>query len=140
VSVSNSTLAGNSASLGGGILSGSVNAPQVGSTIVAGNTGGSAPDVYETVSSQGHNLIGITDGSSGWTATDLTGSVASPLNALLGPLANNGGPTQTVALLPGSPAIDAGGDTGPSTDQRGLPRPSGLHFDIGAFEYQFPAG
>ena len=54
----------------------------------------------------------------------------------LGPLANNGGPTLTMALLPGSPAIDAG-DTSlaPATDQRGFPRPAGLAADIGAFEY-----
>jgi hypothetical protein len=54
----------------------------------------------------------------------------------LGPLANNGGPTLTVALLPGSPAIDAGNTLlAPVTDQRGFPRPAGLAADIGAFEY-----
>ena len=58
--------------------------------------------------SQGHNLIGETDGSSGWVSSDLTGTIARPLNPLLAPLGNNGGPTQTMALLPGSPAIDAG--------------------------------
>jgi hypothetical protein len=54
----------------------------------------------------------------------------------LGPLANNGGPTLTMALLPGSPAIDTG-DTSlaPGTDQRGFSRPAGLAADIGAFEY-----
>jgi len=58
------------------------------------------------------------------------------------PLSDNGGPTQTIALLPGSPAIDAGDDsvTGPpdnlTTDQRGLPRLSGAHVDIGAYEVQ----
>ena len=55
-------------------------------------------------------------------------------NPLLGPLANNGGPTDTLALLPGSPAINAGGSVGcPATDQRGVPRPPG-HCDIGAFQ------
>ena len=54
----------------------------------------------------------------------------------LGPLADNGGPTLTMALLPGSPAIDAGGTVGaPATDQRGVPRPQGQGVDIGAFEY-----
>ena len=54
----------------------------------------------------------------------------------LGPLANNGGPTLTMALLPGSPAIDAGNTSlAPTTDQRGFPRPAGLAADIGAFEY-----
>jgi len=50
--------------------------------------------------------------------------------------ANNGGPTPTSALLPGSDAIDHGDDSGcPSTDQRGAHRPVGAHCDIGAFEF-----
>jgi len=54
---------------------------------------------------------------------------------LLGPLADNGGPTQTMALLPGSAAIDAADDAVcPDTDQRGMPRPQGAHCDIGAYE------
>jgi hypothetical protein len=54
----------------------------------------------------------------------------------LGPLTNNGGPTPTMALLPGSPAIDAGNTAAaPTTDQRGQPRPVGLAADIGAYEY-----
>jgi len=54
----------------------------------------------------------------------------------LGPLADNGGPTLTMALLPGSPAIDAGNTSlAPTTDQRGFPRPAGLAADMGAFEY-----
>jgi hypothetical protein len=67
--------------------------------------------------------------------------------SLLGPLQNNGGPTQTMAPLPGSPAIDAGASTlavdaqgNPlTTDQRGLARVSGAAVDIGAFEIQAPA-
>lgn len=59
-------------------------------------------------------------------------------NPELGPLSNNGGPTQTMSLLAGSPAIDAAGagDT-VSNDQRGFPRPSGPEPDIGAFEFQY---
>src|SRR5262249_11183309 len=54
---------------------------------------------------------------------------------LLGPLADNGGPALTMALLPGSPAIDAGiSINGVTTDQRGVPRPQGIAPDIGAFE------
>ena len=54
----------------------------------------------------------------------------------LGPLANNRGPTLTMALLAGSPAIDAGDSTSaPPTDQRGVPRPFGASADIGAYEY-----
>jgi CSLREA domain-containing protein len=60
-------------------------------------------------------------------------------DALLGPLADNGGPTQTMALLAGSPAIDAGtACPPPSADQRGLPRPSGAGCDSGAYEVQVP--
>ena len=62
---------------------------------------------------------------------------------LLGPLANNGGPTPTHALLPDSPAIDAAGECPgdlATTDQRGLPRPGAgsTLCDLGAFEYQSP--
>jgi len=60
------------------------------------------------------------------------------VNPMLGPLANNGGPTLTMALLPGSPAIDAASAAGaPATDQRGVARPQGPGVDIGAFEYQY---
>jgi hypothetical protein len=56
-------------------------------------------------------------------------------NPLLAPLADNGGPTQTMALLAVSPALDAGNNC-PPTDQRGLPRPQGPGCDIGAFELE----
>jgi hypothetical protein len=67
---------------------------------------------------------------------------AEPLDPQLGPLANNGGPTLTLALLHGSPALAAGDDAllGPpynlTTDQRGSPRNTGAHVDIGAFQFQ----
>ncbi|MDW8255368.1 MAG: choice-of-anchor Q domain-containing protein, partial [Chloroflexota bacterium] len=54
---------------------------------------------------------------------------------MLGPLANNGGPTLTRALLPGSPAINAATDTCPPTDQRGVLRPVDGACDAGAYEY-----
>lgn len=60
------------------------------------------------------------------------------INPQLGPLADNGGPTPTMALLLGSPAIDAGFSAGaPVIDQRGIARPQGSAVDIGAFEYQW---
>ena len=61
-----------------------------------------------------------------------------PINLLLGPLTNNGGPTLTHALLPGSPALDAGDDSLTGTDQRGFPRRSGAQVDIGAYEFGVP--
>jgi hypothetical protein len=61
------------------------------------------------------------------------------VDPLLGPLADNGGPTQTHALLPGSPAIDRGrNDLGLATDQRGFGRVAGRAADMGAFEVQPP--
>lgn len=62
-------------------------------------------------------------------------------NPLLGPLTNNGGPTKTQAIGPGSPALDAipaGNPNCQPTDQRGVPRPQGGGCDSGAFEYVPP--
>jgi hypothetical protein len=102
------------------------------STIVAGNSATNSLDVYGTLTSQGHNLIGTTNDVLGLVASDITNT-----NALLGPLQNNSGPTLTHPLLPGSPAIDAGTGVGaPSVDQRGFPRPSGNGVDIGACEFR----
>jgi hypothetical protein len=131
----------NGVALGGGIHISTGGSVMLLNTIVAQDTG-TSPDTSGTFTSQGHNLIGATNGSSGWVASDFKGSIVSPLNPLIGPLQNNGGPTLTIALLMGSPAIDAGDDAvlGPPTnltiDQRGYPRKSGLHADIGAFELQ----
>jgi hypothetical protein len=106
--------------------------------IIAKNTAVlSGPDVFGTFASQGYNLIGKTDGSTGFTQpTDHTGTIASPLDPKLDPngLQNNGGPTKTIALLFGSPAIDAADDANaPPRDQRGYVRPDVA--DIGAFEF-----
>ncbi len=79
--------------------------------------------------SLGHNLASDASCALG-AAGDLQNT-----NPLLGPLAANGGPTQTHGLQVGSPAIDAANATGaPATDQRGVARPVGTGFDIGAFE------
>jgi hypothetical protein len=121
--------------VGGGVNSASGSAYLLNS-LVALNSG-NPQDVTGAFASLGHNLIGVTNGSSGFIASgDLAGSVDSPINPKLGPLADNGGPTLTMALLPGSPAIDAGDNSAsPPTDQRGLPRPFGASADIGAYEY-----
>ncbi len=150
VTINNSTFAGNQAitgktapvyggspgvGYGGGIDNAAgPGALQIYDTIVADNTGSAAPDLYGSVTSQGHNLIGNTNGSSGFTASDLLN-----VNPQLGQLQNNGGPTQTMALLPGSPAINAGDNTNaPAYDQRGpgFARIVGGTIDIGAFENQ----
>lgn len=109
-------------------------------SIIAANT---SPDLSGPFRTLGHNLIGAGTGSNGITNGvdgDLVGSTSAPLDPLLGPLANNGGPTLTMAPLPGSPAINAGDAalTGApyylTTDQRGFPRSVGGKVDIGAVE------
>jgi predicted outer membrane repeat protein len=149
LAITSSTVSNNTVSygpdFGGGILQytefGTI---RMRNTIIAGNRIGTYPVTYPsdlkgTIDSQGHNLIGNSSGGAGYVSTDLL-----DVDPLLGPLQNNGGPTQTMALLPGSPAIDAGDDTPPlpDFDQRGpgFPRISGPHIDIGAFEVQQGGG
>ena len=137
--LTNVTISGNSAT-GSGVGAGLWNAASpnvtINNTIVAGNTdtGGASDLGGLSVSVSGFcNLIGL--GGSGGFVNGVNGNQVGVANALLTPLANYGGPTQTMALLPGSPAIDTGTTNGaPSTDQRGLGR-VGLT-DIGAFESQ----
>src|SRR5262249_43678776 len=127
------TVAGNS---GGGIRNDSA-LFTLRNTVVAHNTADPGPDVFGSLTSLGHNLIGETDGSTGWVASDRTGTKASPPDPRRRPLQDNGGPTATMALLPGSPALDAGDNSAPpGTDQRGLPRVVGGAIDIGAYEVQ----
>ncbi len=138
LTLTNATITENSAAgAGGGIFAGT---PKANNTIIANNSAPNAPDVRATLNSQGYNLIGNT---SGMTVTgDETGNIYN-VNPLLGPLQDNGGSTFTHALLPGSPAIDAGNST-LTTDQRGFMRPVDIPSypnaangsDIGAFEYQ----
>jgi hypothetical protein len=140
--LTNCTLSGNSAKYGGGIqiTTGSVT---LNNTVVAGNTSSSGPDVNGTVASaSGFNLIGdgtkMTGISNGVNGNQV-GTSKSPIKALLAALGSYGGPTQTLALLPGSPALDAGSnalDGGVSTDQRGVSRIINGTVDIGAFESQ----
>ncbi len=156
--LTNVTVAGNKASLpqggegstsGGGIdnTDTAAQAVTLTNTLVALNSATTGPDYKGAVGTgSGHNLIGNADGSSGFGSTrgDLLGSTAAPLAPKLGPLAQNGGPTQTLALLSGSPALQAGDNsiqavTGPF-DQRGqgFARVANGAADIGAFEVQPP--
>ena len=135
MTVSNSTFAGNSAysTAGGGIYDYTFRT-HTRNTIIAGNTAPNSPDFYGSLGSLGHNLIGNTQGGSGFDPTDLLN-----VNPQLGPLQNNGGPTLTMALQCGSPAIDAGDNTNaPDWDQRreGFPRIVNGIIDIGAYEVQ----
>lgn len=162
---------------GGGLYTGAtMSGVIVQSTIIATNTvaaGGIGPDVFSdiAVNSQGYNLIGIKDGSSGFgpptPPTDQSGTMTTPLNPMLGALADNGGQTPTMALLSNSPAIDKGinsgcaGQAGKTTkgplracglsfDQRGAGYPRTVDnlsvanaadgTDVGAFELPAPGG
>jgi hypothetical protein len=144
--IRHSTISGNTApaSFGSGIFSPGVNngfKVRLQSSIVAGNTNSDLDsDGVVTFESLGFNLVGTGSGISAFSAAngDKIG-----LNPMLGPLANNGGPTFTRAPLPGSPAIDGGNPlavpgsgTVPVYDQRQAPhsRVQGARIDIGAFE------
>jgi hypothetical protein len=139
---------GGSSSYGGGLFVGS-GSPVLHNTLIAGNfrgaTGTTRDDVSGALNPGGdYNLIGDGTGMTGLTNGvngNLVGSAAAPIDPLLGPLQDNRGPTQTHALLAGSPAIDAGNNAYASMwDQRGLGFPRIEHgiIDIGAFEYHFP--
>jgi hypothetical protein len=133
LAVNNSTVSGNSA---GGIFDSGTATLQ--NSIIANNSG---KNCSGTITSHGYNLS-----SDGTCAFSSIGDMQNT-DPLLGPLQNNGGPTPTMALLSGSPAIDAGNPSGCTdglghllkTDQRGMPRPDtedAAGCDMGAFERQ----
>jgi hypothetical protein len=135
--ISSSTVSGNSGGLPSGIYS-PVGSATLQNSIVANNSGGNCGG---TMTSHGYNLS--SDGTCNFNNTgDLNNT-----DPMLGPLQNNGGPTQTVALPSGSPAVDAGNPNGCTdgqghllkTDQRGKPRPDTEDTggcDMGAYERQ----
>jgi predicted outer membrane repeat protein len=148
LTITNSTIAGNSASPVGGSIHGYSGANALTFVTISGNSGsdsldGTAFTLRGTIvddnaanncsaapTDLGFNIdSGATCGFSG------TGSLSNT-NPLLGALAGNGGPTQTMAPGAGSPAIDAvtAGCPPPATDQRGITRPQGARCDIGAVE------
>ena len=144
LTITNSTLSGNSAvNSGGGIVnfSGSLT---LGNNLIAGNTANIGKEVYRNdgpFTSLGHNLFGE-NGSPGLANANPINSdliLPGPASTAIGPLADNGGPTQTHLPVAGSPAIDAGDNLLVSealiTDQRGYgPRIVNSIVDIGAVE------
>jgi hypothetical protein len=129
LTVRNSTFSANSAQHGGGIanifISYQNSMLHYVNTIIANSTGGG--DCYN-VGKIGTNISNLVE--------DGSCSASFRGDPKLDTLADNGGPTQTMALLPRSPAIDAGNDaTCEATDQRGISRRQGAHCDIGAYEY-----
>jgi hypothetical protein len=157
--VANSTLQGNSADVGGGIYVDDGNSLTITNSTLFGNTAttltGGIHDYNGHLDFANTIIAGSTNGDCMLENNYGRGSIGTNLNNLvedgscsalysgvpkLGPLQDNGGPTQTMALLSGSPAIDAGDDATCAADpvnnldQRGITRPKGLHCDIGAFE------
>ncbi|MDQ4120132.1 MAG: FG-GAP-like repeat-containing protein [Acidobacteriota bacterium] len=165
LTLNNVSIANNTAANGGGGVT-NLKTAMVRNTIIAGNRtlfpNGSPPvinpDILEVsaFTSLGNNLVGIADFSTGFLngiGGDIVGSTAAPVNPLLEPLRNNGGPTDTMALIPASPAVDAGNlcvvnaicpVSNPPvpllTDQRGgsFPRMVGYTVDMGAYELNVP--
>lgn len=147
LTLANATIANNTAGdpgtsgRGGGIFGDTGSSPTLRNTIIAANNADIQANFAAVPTSQGYNLLG--EDPSGLQTTDIVNSTP-----LLGPLANNGGPTQTHALQTGSPTIDAANPAAPgsgspaceATDQRGETRPqdgdgnSEARCDIGAFE------
>jgi CSLREA domain-containing protein len=128
ITIRNSTFSGNSASISGGGISngGTLN---YANTIIANSTSGADCTGGGSIGTNTNNLVG-----NGGCSAALSG------DPNLGPLADNGGPTQTMALLYPSPALNAGDDATCAAspvnnlDQRGMTRPQGTHCDIGAYE------
>ena len=140
LTVNNSTIVGNQGTIVGGIQNNPNSTLTITNSIVSQNISGANQELGGPINSGGYNLFGNTNGTilSGDTTTNLIG-----VDPMLGPLQDNGGPTHTMSLLPGSPALDAGNCTS-GMDQRGVSRPYDLPgvanvgngCDIGAVESQ----
>jgi hypothetical protein len=141
VTLTNVTLTANRASSGGGLYIFSTTGPVLHNTLIAGNfrgaTGTTRDDVAGALAPSGdYNLIGDGTGMTGLSNGvngNLVGSASAPIDPLLGPLQDNGGPTKTHALLAGSPALNVGNPSQLGVaDQRGVVRSGGVN--IGAYQ------
>jgi hypothetical protein len=132
-------LGASGSSRGGGVaaIAGGPSSHTSTSSLFANNAADQGPDFFGTFNQADHTLVanptetsGITDGVNG----NLLG-----VDPIFEALTDNGGPTRTIALLLGSPALDAGANPdGLTTDQRGQPRVSNGQADIGAYEVLVP--
>jgi predicted outer membrane repeat protein len=146
VALRHCTIVSNTASGSGGGVRFNTGSATMTHCLIAGNTAPTGPDVNVVngaYASATYNLLGngTTSGLAAGVNGNQLGTAAAPIDPRLGPLGNNGGPTRTLALLPGSPAIDAGDpgfDGTGLTDQRGASRVVYGRVDIGAVEA--PAG
>ena len=138
INITNSTFSNNSSGdKGGAIFKSNIGTINITNSILVGNnakTSGSE-EVSGNITSNGYNLVGVNGNAGGFQtiATDrvLAGEVSTAITAL----GDYGGATQTFALVPNSPAIDAGNNAStPATDQRGLARIVNGTIDIGSFE------
>lgn len=136
--ITDSTITANSAAAEGGGIYRQAEVKMKGSILAANSAGSTGNDLFGPMISLGNNLIGSTAGGSGYRTDDIKNQAPQ-----LGPLQDNGGPTFTHALLPGSPAIDGNSTTTATTDdQRLLPRSIDANndgtaqADIGAYEVQ----
>jgi hypothetical protein len=159
VTVNSSTFSGNSAGNGGAVYNYAGSTLTLVRSLLSGNSASDGAELYNDpqrsgpagpipggiINSNNGNLFGHSGnaGTSGFTptASDIVPTVG--LSAILASLADNGGPATgsgtaplTHALVAGSPAIDAAGDSGLATDQRGIARPQGCADDLGAFELE----
>ena len=150
VTILNSTISNNHGQDGGGGIYNRNGTARLDNTIVAGNTSNSGPsdiqngDGGNVDAGSSNNLIGDASSSGGLThdtngnKVGVDGSGTLDVALILDPLANNGGFTQTHALVNDSPAIDSGDSNAAAeldTDQRGANRVEGAAVDIGAFEF-----
>ncbi|MBE9212552.1 hypothetical protein IQ247_07460, partial [Plectonema cf. radiosum LEGE 06105] len=165
--ISNSTITNNIAQntsgnnstsqVGGGIANFGIT--NISNSIVAANTDNDdfINLAFGNITSGGNNLIGNGNGVIGLISGDIVGTIAAPIDPLLSPLQDNGGATQTHALLSGSPAINAGSNTNLALDSFDLDKDGnttesiffdqrGVQFqrtvdntvDIGAYQYIAP--